>query len=412
MTAKVDLMEPATMECPFGAYATLRDEAPVFHDPQTGMYVITRYDDVKAVLRDTKRYVVSNRAMQPRQHLVLETYENEGGIVPAPAMSNLDNPEHRVLRGLYNEAFSPRSVAQFEDFLRQLANEIVDSFIGHGECEFIADFAVPLPLRVIGHVMGIESQDDLNRIKVWTDAWVSRRGLAQSDEDVVRTTRLEVEAQRYFQPIIDRLRQEPERDGLLGHVVRAIVPEWGDRTMNDAEAQTACLQEMFVAGAETTTSAFGHMLKMLIDTPDLWARLGANPSLVPAFVEESLRVESPVQGHFRRVTEDVELHGVHIPEGALVNIRYGAANLDPRHYEDPEHVDLEGDDLSRHLAFGHGAHACLGAPLARLELRVGLEVLLDRLATVWFPVGANTFRHKPNFVVRGFEQLHIAFTAC
>jgi cytochrome P450 len=408
---QVDLMDPATIECPYPAYERLRDEAPVYFEPTLQMYVITRYDDVRAVLRDTKRFVVSNRRMHPRQDLINETFVKAGGVVPAAAMTNLDNPEHRVLRGLYNDTFAPASIERLAGYVTDLAHQVIDRFIDRGRCELIRDFTTPFPLGVIGNIMGIEDPGDLARIKIWTDAWVQRRGLQQSDAEVVRTTELEVEAQKFFQPIIDRLREDPEAPGLLGEVVRAVVPEWGNRRMNDAEAQTACLQEMFVAGAETTTSAFGHALKILIENRGLQERLRADLDLVPAFVEELLRFESPVQSHFRRVTADAEIHGVLIPAGSMVNIRYASANRDDRQFDDPEEIRLDRPNSGRHLGFGQGTHLCLGASLARLELRIGLRALLERLAEVWFIDGANDFAHHPNIVVRGLKELHIGFTA-
>ena len=406
----VDFFDPETNECPYTAYDYLRDEAPVYYDARTEMYVVTRYEDVRAILTDTDRFTVGNRLPNPKWPLMLQVYEREGSLLPGPSLGGLDNPEHKHLRNIYQHAFAPSQIAKLESSMVELAHAMIDRFAQRGTCEFIQEFAVPFPLHIIGRLMGIESEAELAQIKIWTDAWINRRGFMLTDGQVIAATEEEVRAQRYFQPIIDRLRAEPQQpdDGLLWLIVNTEVPEW-DRKLNDNELQTACLHEMFVAGSETTTSVFGHAVERLVEAPDLMARVRAEPALVPALVEETLRHESPTQGLFRRCNEDVEIGGSVVPAGAMVNIRYGAANRDERQFACPADFDVDRPNVTRHLGFGFGTHACMGAPLARLELRVGLRAILDRCDELWFVDGANDFRHNPSYVIRSLRELHLGF---
>jgi cytochrome P450 len=401
---EVDFLEPSTNECPYPAYDLLREQAPVYFEPRTQMYVLTRYADVRAVLTDAKRFVCGNRKPPLRWELMERVYR-EQGVVPGPSLGSLDNPRHKELRNLYNHAFAPARINELRPFMEDLVHHLLDGIAERGTAEWIDAFAVPFPLTVIGHIVGVEDQADLRRIKKWTFEWITRRGLMQTDEQVVESTLQEVEAQRFFQPIIDRLRAVGDGT-LLSTMVRTEIPEWG-RRLDDSELATATLQEMFVAGFETTTSPLGQGLKILIEEPAVAGRLRADRSLLPAFVEEVLRIESPVQGLFRRCAEDVELHGVHIPAGSMINVRYGAANRDAGEFEEPDEFRLDRPNGRRHLAFGSGTHLCMGAPLARLELNVAFEALLERAERMWFVEGANTFAHRPNFVVRGLAELHV-----
>jgi cytochrome P450 len=404
----IDFHDPAVNECPYPAYDRLREEAPVWFDEKLGAYVITRYEDVREVLLDAKTFSNGHRGRPPRWDLMEEVYRRRGWV-PGTSLGGLDNPEHRQLRALFNEAFSAKRVDELSPDIEETAHSLIDAMVARGTADFVADFAVPLPLHMIGRQMGGVPDEDLPKIKAWTDSWIQRRGMMMSDEELIASTELEVDAQHYFQAIFDRLRQEGDGT-LLSHLVRTEVPEWG-RTLTDEELHMEMMADLWTAGAESSTSAFANGMKILVERPDVWESLKADPDgVMPQFLNESMRVESPVQGLFRRVMEDVVLHGVKIPAGSLVNPRYGAANRDPRQFVNPGDVDLERANARTQIAFGQGTHACLGQHLARVELSIGFRALAQRLDRVWFLEGANDFRHRPNLVVHALQHLYIGLT--
>jgi cytochrome P450 len=402
----VDLFDPATVDCPYDAYATLRVEAPAWREPRTGMWVITRYDDVRTILLDPARFpsTTNRRRIDPRAARIKAIYEAKGWV-PAPTLAGRDDPEHRQMRALFNHAFRPARIAELDPFIADLAHRLLDALVAAGGGDWVRAFAVPLPLIVIGRQMGAP-EEDIWRIKAWTDAWIQRLGMMQTDEELVWSTEQEIEAQHYFQTVFERLRAQPD-DTLLSDLVNTEIPEWG-RPLTDEELHAEMMADTFVGGSETTTNALSAGARILAERPDVWARLCADPGTqVPRFVEEVLRVESPVQGLFRAAAADVELGGVAIPAGSVLNIRFGAANRDECHFADPAEFDLDRDDGRSHLAFGFGTHHCLGAPLARRELTIGFRALVERVESLSLLAGANDFRHQPNFVLRALRELHV-----
>lgn len=406
----VDFFDPEISECPYSAYSVLREEAPVWQDPRSGMFVLTRYDDIREVLRDTDRFRnARDRSKTDSRSEMLRDLYREKGWVPAPTLAGRDDPNHKEMRGLFNHAFRPQKIKQMDPFVEALAHRLIDGFIDRGTCDWVAEFAIPLPLIVIGHQMGAP-EADIWKIKAWTDAWVQRLGMMQTEAEAIWSTEMEIEAQHYFQPIFERLREQPD-DTLLSDLVNTEIPEWG-RTLTDEELHAEMMADTFVGGSETSTNAISAGVMLLTHQKDQWALLKSDPErFLPVLVEEVLRLEGPVQGLFRQVAEDVELHGITIPEGSIVNIRYAAANLDEEMFERPMSLDLERENARQHLAFGFGTHHCMGAPLARRELFLSFEALVKRIDDLWFIEDANDFMHHPNFCLRALKELHIGFTA-
>jgi len=419
----VNFLDEDVQNCPYDAYRMLRDDAPVYHDPITNMYVITRYEDIRGLLLDPERFgnarprgSVQTPAAMERARKIHQLYQDKGWV-PAPTLAGRDDPEHRQMRGLFDHAFRPGKIKLLDGFVESLAHRLVDDMVAGRTATVAADgtvtadlvhaFTVPLPLIVIGHQMGAK-EEDIWRIKAWTDAWVQRLGMMQSEEEALWSTEMEIEAQHYFQPIFERLRREPD-DTLLSDLVNTVIPEWG-RTLTDEELHAEMMADTFVGGSETSTNALSEGARMLIEQPELSARLRAEPDrFLPVFVEEVLRLEGPVQGLFRVARTDIELHGVTIPAGATVNVRYAAANRDERQFACPADVDLERANVRSHVAFGAGTHYCLGAPLARRELLLGFKVLLERIGDWWLIPGANDFRHQRNVCLRALKELHVGF---
>lgn len=406
----VNFFESLVNDCPYPAYKVMRDEAPVWFDERTQTYIVTRYDDIKSILADTERFSNQRPRNRPGRSTeqIVRLYQ-EKGWVPAPTLAGRDDPNHKEMRNLFNHAFRPRKISQLEPELDTLAHRLIDDFIDDGRCDWVKQFAVPLPLIMIGVQMGA-SEDDIWRIKAWTDAWVQRLGLMQTPEEVVWSTEMEIEAQHYFQPIFERLREEPD-DTLLSDLVNTVIPEWG-RTLTDEELHAEMMADTFVGGSETSTNAISAGVRLLIENPSEWEKLKSDPGkYVPTMVEEVLRVESPVQRLQRIASVDVELHGVRIPEGSTIGIAFAAANRDERHFERPAVFDLDRPDARNHLAFGFGIHYCLGAPLARRELQYSFDAVVRRFDELWFVEGENDFSIAPNYSLRALNHLHIGFTA-
>ncbi len=277
----VNFFDPEIQECPYDAYEVLRDEAPVWHDPRTGMYVVSRYDDLRALLLDTEHFG-NSRPIEPLPRAPATPSGSSGsrplyeekGWVPAPTLAGRDDPEHRQMRALFDHAFRPAKIKQLDPFVEDLAHRLIDAFIDEGRCDWVRQFAVPLPLIVIGKQMGAP-EEDIWRIKAWTDAWVQRLGMMQTDEEAIWSTEMEIEAQHYFQPIFERLRREPD-DTLLSDVVNTPVAEWG-RCLTDNELHAEMMADTFVGGSETSTNALSAGVMLLIENPRAWEQLKADP---------------------------------------------------------------------------------------------------------------------------------------
>jgi len=308
---------------------------------------------------------------------------------------------------MFDEAFRPARINAMDPFVEETAHKLVDAFIDDGRCEWVKQMAVPLPLIIIGKQMGADEKD-IWRIKAWTDAWVQRLGMMQTEEEERWSVEMEIEAQNYFQPIFERLRKEPD-DTLISELVNRVIPEWG-RPLNDNELHAEMMADTYVGGSETSTNALSAGIMLLAQNPKAWEMLKSDQDkYLRTFIEEVVRLESPVQGLFRIAAKDVELHGVKIPKGSMLNVRYASANRDEREFDCPADIDLERKKPGRHLAFGSGTHHCLGAPLARRELYWGFKAFFDRVDRIWFIEGANDFRHAPNFALRMLKELHIGF---
>ena len=425
----VNFFDPAINKCPYPAHKTLRDEAPMWQDPTTGMWVVSRYDDIleilanptlftnrvgsaagrteKAVRPTDPEELAKFEAAQEEAREIAEAYETRGWT-PVATLDALDAPEHLQLRRMFSDAFRPARIKELDPFVESLAHRLIDKVIDQGHAEWVQDFAVPLPLYTIGKQMGVP-EEDMPRIKAWTDAWVQRLGLMQTHEERMWSVNQEIEAQQYFQPIFERLRKEPN-DTLLSDLVNKEIPEWG-RTLTDAELHSEMMADFFVGGSETTTSALASGIVMLVEQEGLWDALVADPEKhLPVFIEEVIRLEGPVQAMLRETSEDTEIHGVKIPAGSIVSLRFGAANRDERRYEKcPNEVDLERDRPRSHLGYGSGPHVCMGAALARRELYFGFKAVIERFESIRLAED-NAFEYHPSYFLRGLKALNVEFT--
>ena len=406
------LLDPAIQECPFAAYQTLLRDAPVFFDRTGGFWVITRYEDIRRILTDPTRFSsgatveLARAAVDPaRAASVRRIYETEGWI-PTATLSLLDNPRHKEIRTIFQHALRAGKIRELEPRVVATADELVEAFLADGRCDVVRQLCVPLPLLTICSQVGVPI-DDVWRIKRWTDAWMRRFSMMQSAEEEEQSVRLEIEFQHYFVEIVRDLRRSPN-DSLLGDLVDLRLSD-GSR-LGDAELVSHLLSDIFVGGSETSTNAMSEGFLLLCQNPAQYARLEADlEGRLAEFIDEVLRLQSPVQGLYRVTTEEVELHGVTIPARSLLHLRFGAANRDERHFRCPDAMDIERKNGGSHLAFGSGIHHCIGAPLARLEMQCGFRALLRRCRNIRLAVDASDLRHAPGLMLRALKALPIEF---
>ncbi len=411
--ADATLADPEVLECPYPTYALLREEAPVFKDPNTGIYVVSRYEDQRKIALDYDnfsnfRYSNDHSTLKGNARLAHERFL-EKGWVPGASLAARDDPNHKQMRAIFDQAFRPKRIKAIDADVEKLAYQLMAEFIDDGHCNFVHQYAVPLPLFIICQQMGAD-MNDVWQIKKWTDGWIKGLSIGLSADETLYYTDLEIEAQHYFQAIFDRLRKTPD-DSLLSDLVNLEVPGWG-RTLTNNELHAEMMQDTFVGGSETTTNAMAAGLMLLDKDRSVWQQLSANPEkYLKTFCDEVVRLETPTQGMMRITKNDYELHGVLIPKGAQVDLRYASGNRDPRHFENPEAINLERKNAGSHLGFSTGTHYCLGAPLARRELYWGFKAFIDSVDDFSLVPEKNNLRHLPNYSLRILKELHIEFSA-
>jgi cytochrome P450 len=408
MAALADIkpFSPDTIEDPRPFWEAMRTEQPVYQVPGTGYFAISRYEDALQVL--TNEEIFSSReppGLQLPPGPEIEAILKEG-YPPAHTLLSNDPPSHTRFRALVNKAFSARRVAGMEPQIREIANHLVDGFIGEGCVELVSQFAVGLPLTVIADSLGVP-HEDLGKFKKWSDDSVAPLGGMISYQRQIECAHSLVEFQHYFAARLEERRLEP-RDDLLTDLVNARLA--GVEPLNVPEMLNI-LQQLLVAGNETTTNLIASAMVLLLRNPEQMTAVRADPSRIPNFVEEALRLESPVSALFRVTLSDTEVGGVKIPAGSRVIVIYGSANRDDAQFPDSRRLSLERENARSHLAFGQGVHFCIGAALARLESRIAFETLLGRLHNIRFMAERNDFTHTPSFILRGLKGLWLEFDA-
>jgi cytochrome P450 len=399
----VDLFDPQTQEDWYPAYDVLRAEAPAYRLPGTDIYVLTRYDDVQAALRRPDRFPNGRGANSLLSDPAARSYWDEHGWLKKTPLGT-NPPEHRLYRELVDRFFDAAGAERHRSMITEIVHRLIDEWIDQRSIELVSAFALPLPVEVITRIIGFPVED-IAQLKVWSEAWVMPFAMNLTSEQEMYHARQAVEFQRYIYELAEARRTDP-RDDVITHLVNARFD--GQRPLEAWEIINI-VDHLYIGGNETTTFALTSGIWLLAKRPDVEARLRADPALIAEFVEEVLRLESPTQGLFRLVAEDVEIGGVKIPAGSTVHLRYAAANRDAAMFANPADLDLDRSNKRRHVAFALGEHHCPGAGLSRLEQVIAFDALLSRLATIEL-APHNTFSHKPGFVLRALDALHITFT--
>jgi cytochrome P450 len=393
--AELDFFDPDFLADPYPVYHRLRSEDPVHRHP-LGFYVLTRYDDVAALLRDAR---FGKGGYQALFEMRFGGRVDGSGL--AASMLFRDPPDHTRLRALVSKAFTPRVVETLRGRIQAIVDRLLDDVAERGRMDVIEDLAYPLPVTVISELLGVPL-DDGDTVKAWS-RHVARAldaiALPVGPEVIERGRRAADEMAAYFKTLGEERRRRPGPD-LLSGLVEA--EEAGDH-LSERELLATCVL-LYVAGHETTVNLIGTGLLALLRHPAERQRLQDDPDLLPAAIEELLRYDGPVQRAGRMPASDVEIAGVPIPKGSLVLGLLGAANRDPAHFADPDRLDF-GRGETRHLAFGSGIHYCLGAPLARLEAQVAIGTVLRRFPSLALAVERPSWR--PSSTLRGLEALSV-----
>ncbi len=416
----IDFFRDARLvEDPYPHFAALREKCPVAHEDHHDVTMVTGWQEAVDVYNDAETFSSCISVTGPFPGFpvplegddVTELIEEHRDEIPfSDQLPTLDPPTHTNHRALLMRLLTPKRLKENEDAMWQIADQLLDDFVATGEGEFINGFAGPFTLRVIADLLGVPDEDRvdlIDRLKRGTHG----SGLGSTDEKTLAHTPMEYLYEVFAAYVEDR-RREP-RDDVLTGLATATFP---DGTLPEVGDVVRVATNVFSAGQETTVRLLGTALKVIGERPDIQLDLRADRSLIPNFIEEALRIESPVKGDFRLSRVPTTVGGTDLAAGTMVMVLNGAANRDPRRFEEPDTFDPARKNARQHLAFGRGIHSCPGAPLARAETRVGIERLLDRTSDIRIserkhgPAGNRRYSYIPTYILRGLTELHLEFT--
>lgn len=419
--ADVDYFTDADIaQDPYAYWDYLRGQGPVFREPHYGVVAVTGYQEVQAAFKDVGSFSAVNAIGGPFPPLPftpegddiseqIEAHRHEFPIFEH--MVVMDPPEHDKARSLLGRLLTPRRLQENKDYIWQLADRQFDEFIANGQCEFLAEYAKPFATLAIADLLGVPDEDraEIRRNLGAGNAPGARVGAL--DHEPVGSNPLQYLDALFSAYITDR-RERPREDVLTG-LATATYPDGSAPPLLEVVRPATFL---FAAGQETVTKLLSAAVQVLGDQPELQARLRADRSLIGSFIEEALRMQSPTKVDFRLARKTTTLGGVHIPAGAVVMLCLGAANRDPRKFENPNEFQVDRKNVREHIAFGRGIHTCAGAPLARVEGQVTINRLLDRTRDIRIseakhgPPPNREYRYESTFLLRGLKELHIEFT--
>jgi cytochrome P450 len=402
--------DKSLVDDPYDYYDAIR-RCPIRHEPAHGVVLVSGYDEAVAVQRDTERALsVCNIVSGPWSGIpvgsakddvtdLIEQHRHK--VTFGDYFISFDPPRHTAHRSLLNRLFTPKQLKRNEDFLWRLADEQLKSFIAEGKCEIVIDYNFPFTLDAITDLLGVP-EADRGRF---------RRAAIASRLEGERSGFVGVKEEWFVEYVEDR-RREP-RDDILTELALAKFP---DGTTPDAIDVARVATFMYAAGHGTTIDLLSLAMLMLAERPDLQAQLRADRSKIPGFIEEMLRFESPIKSNFRMARRTTRIGDVDVQAGTSLLVMNGAANRDPRRFDEPNEFRLGRPNILQHIAFGRGIHTCPGAPIARAEVRVSLERILDRMADIRLseaehgPAGARRLQWDRTFLFRRLKELHLEFT--
>lgn len=399
---------------PYPFYARARREEPVFFSSILRTWYVTRYDDIITVLNDSRRFSSADAVNSPFDYVpsckggIRTSWRSEASLLNrglgANSLYPLQRISHDWIRRALKKAFTKGQIADLETRIRDIANDLIDRLLIHGRAEFVSDFSRPLPMRVILNVLGAPENDTI-KLKRWGEDWIALASRELATQEQGKTVSRLSECQEYWLALIEERRARPQND-LVSILIAASQRE---ETPTSAEQIVNACSVFALAGHETTTNLLSICLYRLLSIPEQWQLVCHDRTNVPRAIEETLRADTSVPALMRTTTETVELGGVRIPQGARLALSFASANHDEAYFSDAARFELRREDATRHLAFGRGIHSCLGAPLARIEGRVALELLIERLPGLRLATGRH-IAFMVNPIHRGLKELPIEWT--
>jgi cytochrome P450 family 150 subfamily A5 len=412
--------DDAVVADPFPYFDALREQCPVHREPHHDVVMVTGYDEAIEVYNDTATFSSCTSVSGPFPGFpvplvgddVTDLIEAHRKELPfSDQITTADPPAHTDQRALLMRLITPKRLKENEAFMWQLADQQLDTFLAPGEGEFISGFAGPFTLLVIADLLGVPHEDRARFADRLQHPTPSDGGLGSTGDETMAHSPLEYLYEQFSEYVADR-RREP-RDDVLTEMATATFPDGSTPEVIEVVRVAA---NLFAAGQETTVRLLSAALKEIAEDPALQQRLRNERERIPNFIEETLRMESPVKGDFRLSRVPTTVGGVDLPAGTTVMVLNGAANRDPHRFDNPATFEVDRANARQHLAFGRGVHTCPGAPLARAEARVCIERILDRTTDIRVserahgPAGARGYQYVPTFILRGLTRLHLEFT--
>ena len=396
----------------------LRARNPTACPINNGVLAVTGWESANAVYKDVDSFSSCVAVAGPftpipfvpeGDDICAQLEEHRTEIPMFEHMVTMDPPNHTDARSLLSRLLTPKRLKENEDFMWRLADRHIDEFVADGQCEFLTAYARPFSLIVVADLLGVP-EDDHEEFRAAFGAMLPGTRIGALDHEPIATNPLQWADEKFSFYIEDR-RQNP-RDDVLTALATAKYPDGSTPEVVDV-VRTATF--LFGAGQETTAKLLSAALRVLGEEPDIQQQLRDDRSLIPIFIEECLRMDSPVKSVFRMARKSTKLGDIDVPAGTTVMVSPGAANRDPSRFEEPHEFRLDRKNVREHIAFSRGIHSCPGAPLARVEGRVSLERILDRLADIAIdedrhgPAGQRNYTYEPTFILRGLTDIHITF---
>lgn len=400
-----DPLSPDYLADPYPYYARFRKEAPIFYAPKIDFWVVSRYEHVLRILKDWETF--SNKRVQEPMHPLTDEALSalKKGVRVVPTTSTADPPLHKRTRKHAARAFSAKYVVGLEGRIREIADGLINRMIADGRADMVDRFAFPLPASVVFGLIGYP-REDTEMLKRWCSDRLKITWGRPLPEEQLQTVEKLSSFFSYIEDFVHR-RAEDLRDDYTSDLLRIRAEDESNLSLE--EVVSICYSLSF-AGHETTTNLILNGLRNLLSRPGLWEELREDPSLIPNAVEETLRRDTSVIAWRRSTTRPVEIAGVEVPENARLMLLLASANRDERVFDDPEEFDIRRPNANKHLAFTHGIHFCLGAPLARLEARIAFEHLTRRLPDLALSPPDQTFEFDPNTSFRGPQEMWAEWT--